>query len=487
MINYTKISSDGPKRKGDMPTISVIIPTYNNGVELRRAILSIMRQDALLNNTCSVEIIIVNDGSNEICSAALYELTKEFTVCRLIQMKQQAGPAAARNTGIRSATGEIIGFLDADDEWPFNKLNTLLPYFQSDAIDVAGGKIKYIIKDGAASINMNFEDAQNSVTHVHLGALLVRKKVFEMGLYFDTTLTFSEDVDWWLRLREHHLGIIITEIITLLYHVHGKNMSINKSMEELQLLQIFHKSIRRREASPNSRYIPQLKDFRVHQNDPLISIILPLYNGKELVVKSLDSVLRQTYSHWELIIVDDGSTDQGADFIAAHYPQAIIIRKKNAGVAAARNTGIQHSKGDIVAFLDQDDEWLPTKLREQWTLLQADPYCSFVTCNQKFICMPGVTLPANFSEKLLEEHRAFVPSALLIRKQALLSVSMFDESLEVSSDFDLIRRLRTAMFKECNADKLLLHKWFHGSNASQNKPVLRNEILGLLYRQIKGR
>ncbi len=101
-------------------------------------------------------------------------------------------------------------------------------------------------------------------------------------------------------------------------------------------------------------------------------------------------------------------------------------------------------------------------------------------------CYEGVVLPANFSEKLLEEHRGFVPSAVLIRKQALLGVNLFDESLEVSSDFDLIRKLRKENYKENNVDSLLLLKWYHGNNASQNKPVLKREILGLLHRQMKG-
>lgn len=469
------------------PEISVVIPTHNNGAELRRALLSIRAQDALILNKCTIEIIIVNDASAPEYTAQLDQLTSEFPACRLLQTGTQSGPAAARNIGILAARGALISFLDADDEWPHDKLSLLLPFFDSKDVDVAGGKIKYIVQDGLPELNMTFEDEQRRITHVHLGALLVRKAVFDQGLLFDTTLTYSEDVDWWLRLREQHTGIVITEATTLHYHVHGKNMSVHKSMEELQLLKILHRSVTRRKKHQSPQLMPQIKDFRINQEDPLISIILPLYNGKHLVRKSLDSVIRQTYTHWELIVVDDGSADDGAAWIAAHYPQATIIRQKNAGVAAARNTGIKHAKGEIIAFLDQDDEWVPSKLREQWDLLKKDPYCGFVTCNQRFICEEGVSLPANFSEKLLEEHRGLVPSALLIRKHALLSVNMFDESLEVSSDFDLIRRLRTAHCKEGNVDQLLLKKWFHGNNASQNKPVMRREILGLLHRQIKGR
>jgi glycosyltransferase involved in cell wall biosynthesis len=471
----------------NLSTISVIIPTHNNGAELRRAILSVVGQQPVALNNYSIEIIIVNDASDPEYLEQLNQLIIDFPICRLLHTEKQSGPAAARNRGILSAHGDFIGFLDADDEWPENKLSILLPYFERKDVGVAGGKIKYLVKDGLPVLNMNYEDDQQRVTHVHLGALLVRKCVFEKDLLFDDSLTYSEDVDWWFRLREKNIGIVITELTTLHYHVHGKNMSVYKNMEELQILKILHKSVQRRKSAFTNQHIPRIKDFRVDQEDPLISIVIPLYNGRNLIKKTLDSVIGQTYLNWELIVVDDGSIDDGADFIALAYPQARIISQKNAGVAAARNTGIQHAKGDVIAFLDQDDEWLPSKLREQWDLLKKDPYCTFVTCNQQYVCNDGVMLPASFSKKIIEEeHRSFIPSALLVRKQALHSINMFDESLEVSSDFDLIRRLRKANFKENNVDKLLLKKWFHGNNASMDVPVMVKELLGLLHKQIKG-
>lgn len=469
-----------------LPKVSIVIPTYNNGYELRRALQSVMVQDAIQNLLCTVEIIIVNDSSDEEYLMLLNSLVSEFPLCTIIHTCKKSGPAAARNLGLQYVTGELIGFLDADDEWPEDKLSNLIPYFISDDIEVAGGKIRYIVEEGN-EVNMNFEDQDSRITHVHLGALLVRKNVFERGITFDSSLSFSEDVDWWFRLREQEVGIVIIEATTLLYYVHGSNMSVNKSLHDLQMLRVFHQSIQRRQAVKNNPYLPQIRDFRIGQEDPLISIIIPLYNGKHLISETLKGVISQTYTHWELIVVDDGSEDGGADFVEQHFPQVNLIRQSNAGVAAARNKGIQHAKNGLIAFLDQDDEWLPTKLREQWEVLKNNPYCAFVTCNQCFICHEGVTLPANFSEKLMEEHRSFVPSAVLIRKPALLGVNLFDESLEVSSDFDLIRKLRKAGYKEKNAEKLLLKKWYHGNNASQNKPLLRNEILGLLHRQIKGK
>ncbi len=468
------------------PGISVVIPTYNNGPEINRAILSILNQDALLAGRCTVEIIIVNDGSDPGFMPALLELPATYPESILIHQEKQSGPAAARNRGIKQASGDFISFLDADDEWPVSKLSLLLPFFDDSHIEVAGGKIKYLLEEGLAPLRMKYEDEENRLTHVHLGATLVRKSVFDKKyFFFNEDLRFSEDVDWWFRLRENNIGIIICDETTLLYHVHGQNMSYEKNIDELKILNILHLSLSRRKNMNTEQKIPQLKDFLVRKDDPLISVVLPLYNGKHLIKNTIDHVIAQTYKNWELIVVDDGSTDGGSDFVRASYPGVTVLRKDNAGVAAARNTGITAANGEFIAFLDQDDEWLPEKLRRQLDLLISDPYCAFVTCNQHFVCQEGVTMPSNFSLKLLEEHRGFVPSALLVRRHALATVKNFDESLIVSSDMELIRQLRGAGFKENNVDELLLKKWFHGENASTETKLMRTEILALLHRQIK--
>lgn len=468
------------------PEISVVIPTFNNGPELFRAVESVAGQNAVRNNQCELDIIIVNDASDSTSLPFLSQLSNRYPQqVRIVHHHVRLGPAAARNTGIKAATGELISFLDADDEWPLDKLTLLLPLFENSDVEVAGGKIKYLIQHGTPEPAINYEDDQRRLTHVHLGALLVRKHIFERQFFFDEGLRFSEDIDWWMRLKEAQVRIVLLEATTLLYHVHGHNMSVSKSVSELQLLKVLHQAVQRRKRNGQISQLPQLNHYRIQREDPLISIVLPLFNGKGLVDKSIESVLAQSYTHWELLVVDDGSTDGGGEYIHHRFPQATVIRQVNAGVAAARNNGISHARGEVIAFLDQDDEWMPGKLRAQWNILKHDPYCTFVTCNQYFECEAGIELPANFSDKLKQEHRALVPSALLIRKHALQYLGNFDESLDVSSDFDLIRRLRKANFQEKNVDRLLLRKWYHGGNASLNKAVLRREILSLLHRQIK--
>lgn len=464
--------------------ISVIVPTHNNGVELVRAIESIVNQEIF--GLYSLEIVIVNDAGDLKYRQQLDALLTTYPSCVLYHTDSQSGPAAARNLGISKARGEIIAFLDADDAWPEGKLLLQLPYMEKEDIDVVGGKVKYVIDPLLTHLNMRFEDEEQRVTHVHLGALMVKKRVFEKGLLFDASLRFSEDVDWWFQIREAQLGICLLEETTLNYFIHGENMSVNKSIQDLQMLKVLHKSLKRRMILENNIPLPTIADFRVLREDPLISIIIPLFNGKDLISKALDSILCQTYTHYQIIVVDDGSTDNGSTFIKEHYPQVELLIQQNAGVAAARNAGIKYAKGNIVAFLDQDDEWLPIKLQAQWEWLKSNPYCAFVTCNQLYKYKEGTVFPANFKKNLLvEEHRSFVPSALLIRKHALTAVDMFDESLEVSSDFDLIRKLRKANFKEANIEALLLWKWYHNNNASMDVPIMVKEMLSILHKQIQ--
>lgn len=98
--------------------------------------------------------------------------------------------------------------------------------------------------------------------------------------------------------------------------------------------------------------------------DPLISVIIPVYNGEQFLHETLDSVFAQTYTNIEVIVIDDGSTDKSAEIIK-RYPAVRYIPQENRGVGKARNTGIKSSSGDYIALLDQDDLWLPEKLKIQ--------------------------------------------------------------------------------------------------------------------------
>lgn len=108
----------------------------------------------------------------------------------------------------------------------------------------------------------------------------------------------------------------------------------------------------------------------------MISVIIPLYNKKESIATALNSVLAQTYQDFEVMVVDDGSTDDGAAVVEGYTdPRIRLIRQANAGVSAARNKGIAEAKGEYVAFLDADDEWMPEFLEEIVALQSEFPEC----------------------------------------------------------------------------------------------------------------
>ncbi len=184
-------------------------------------------------------------------------------------------------------------------------------------------------------------------------------------------------------------------------------------------------------------------------------------------------------------MVDDGSKDNGGDHIAQKYPDIKLITQENHGVSKARNIGIKNSNGELIAFLDQDDEWLPEKISEQWKIMLEDPYCTWVTCNQQFFWGKNVEKPNFFNQDHEMAHRSFVPSSLLIRKHTILDMKGFDEKLEVGSDFDLIIRLRKGNYLEANINEVLLKKWYLGGNASFDQGKNITEILKVLHQKTK--
>lgn len=118
-------------------------------------------------------------------------------------------------------------------------------------------------------------------------------------------------------------------------------------------------------------------------NRPAVSVIVPLYNKRATIARTVDSILAQTHADFELIIVDDGSTDDGADLVERQYDDARIrvVRQTNAGPGAARNRGVELAQAPLISFLDADDEWCPTFLETALATLAAHPDCAAFTAS----------------------------------------------------------------------------------------------------------
>lgn len=218
--------------------VSVIIPSFNAASFLPQALASIERQ-----NYQPLEVIVVDDGSTDETAALVRGLP---TVSRYLYQENK-GPSAARNLGLKSATGEFVAFLDADDEWPTGKLDLQLARFNTEPeLDVVLGRIRYISLEGAEDIDIAFETEDRTLTHVHLGSGIYRRHVFDRVGLFDESLRYSEDVDWFMRAREEDISMVILGDVTLLYQLHAGNMTRQMSSERSNLATVMRRSLERR-------------------------------------------------------------------------------------------------------------------------------------------------------------------------------------------------------------------------------------------------
>lgn len=187
-------------------------------------------------------------------------------------------------------------------------------------------------------------------------------------------------------------------------------------------------------------------------SSPLVSVIIPAYNQSQYLGKAIESVLAQTYTHLETIIVDDGSTDDTAT-VSRHYTSDKRVRyifQENAGLSAARNTGIRHARGKYLTFLDSDDLFLPHKLDILVKRLKREPHLGLTAGQAQPINEDGQPIGSLFDEPLPEDERRLLlgnplhVGSVLLRRSWQEEVGLFDESLRSYEDWDMWLRLALA-------------------------------------------
>jgi glycosyltransferase involved in cell wall biosynthesis len=183
-------------------------------------------------------------------------------------------------------------------------------------------------------------------------------------------------------------------------------------------------------------------------SQPLVSVILPTYNRAWILGEAIESVLAQDYPRMELIVVDDGSTDDTPDLLAAYGDRLRCICQDNSGVSAARNAGIRTARGDLIALLDSDDTWLPGKLTAQVAYFNDHPEALICQTEEIWIRNGVRVNPGKRHRKeagmIFERSLALClvsPSAVMLRKSLLNEVGLFDEDLPACEDYDLWLRI----------------------------------------------
>lgn len=244
-----------------LPFVSVIIPAYNAETYLADAIESILVQNYHL-----LEILVVDDGSSDRTA----EIAKEYGDRIRYIYQKNAGPAAARNAGIKLASGEILGFLDADDLWSKNCLSALVNAFlENPSLQIAQGLIQELQLSEA-----KFEETTPAYHYINLGSALYRRDVFDKIGHFDETMRYGEDVDFFLRAWENNISKKLIKSVSLFYRKHEENMTGGKELVELGFLRIYKKHIERKRKRQDASAslpteLPSLSEYLgVHPSHP---------------------------------------------------------------------------------------------------------------------------------------------------------------------------------------------------------------------------
>lgn len=222
---------------------------------------------------------------------------------------------------------------------------------------------------------------------------------------------------------------------------------------------------------------------------PTVSVVIPAYNAAWCVGKAIDSVLEQDYTERELLVVDDGSSDDTAAVLAGYGSAIRVITQSNGGLSSARNVGILASRGSLVAFLDADDWWMPGKLKRQVELMDSRPDLGFSSTAARVEDTDGRLLNlwvgsgrnGSFLEHLFGSNGA-VPgsgSAVMVRRALFDRVGIFDESLRSLEDIDMWMRLAAAS-SYADIDEPLVVILKRPASMSRNLDVMRESAIRVM-------
>jgi glycosyltransferase involved in cell wall biosynthesis len=218
---------------------------------------------------------------------------------------------------------------------------------------------------------------------------------------------------------------------------------------------------------------------------PLVTVVVPNYNCGRFIAETLNSVFAQTYPYVEVIVVDDGSTDESAAVLQRFQDRVRIVNQKNQGVSVARNRGIQEARGELIAFLDADDVWHPEKLAKQVALFD-NPAVGLVHCALEYIDEAGKTLGTNVTGRRgrVLRHIALLEgtivlaggSTAVVRRACFEKAGFFDPEVSTAADWDMWRRVACQYEIDVVREPLMRYRQRAGS-MHRNVDVFAHDML----------
>jgi len=455
------------------PKVSIVIPVFNGSNYLKKAIDS-----ALAQSYKNIEIIVVNDGSND--KGATEKIAKSYGNKIKYYKKENGGVATALNLGINKMSGEYFSWLSHDDMYYPDKVEKQIEFLEkledkkvvlySNYTILRGTKTTPVVHNHEMLIRKKkyslLRGCVNGIT------VLVPKSIFEEMGEFNPEYRCTQDYHYWQKIQTKYDFVHMEEVlsITRLHRKQDSNVSprvveegdelwINmikkmpddeKVQYENTLYNFYYEIVRFLELTPyvGALYYCKkiLENLEKEYNDkPItfkVSVVMPFYNHPAETINALKSALRQSYKNTEIIIINDGSTEDisGIENLVKQYTNVRLINaEKNAGPAAARNAGIKESTGEYIAFLDSDDEFLENKIERQLSKMVKHnlniSYTSYIkrsgeteiiTRNLK---LTGIVVPLIISDCTIATPTVIVKKSLLTDNDI-----KFNENIRVCED-----------------------------------------------------
>lgn len=217
-----------------------------------------------------------------------------------------------------------------------------------------------------------------------------------------------------------------------------------------------------------------------------VSVIIPMFNAERFISDALDSVLSQTITPGEVIIVDDGSEDDGVAVVAKFEPAVKIVSQENAGAASARQAGANLAAGRLLAFLDADDMWVENALQVRLEVMNANPAIDAVFGGvEQFICE---TAPQNIKDRgkiFTEVEGARHPGCMLIKAEVYRAIGGFNPEFRTGEALDFVSRLDAGNYVSHMMPDLIMRRRIHGSNTVLSAEELHKAYLRALRERIR--
>ncbi|MCS6847222.1 MAG: glycosyltransferase family 2 protein [Anaerolineae bacterium] len=444
--------------------VSVVIPTYNRAELLPEAIASVRQQDYP-----DLEIIVVDDGSTDRTPEVVRALGRDI---HFVRLERNHGVATARNVGVSLASGDAIAFLDSDDLWPPDKLRIQAQRMHMD-VDIVLGKTQLFCRNQSHGA---FTPRDSPFSSILLGSALIRRALFDtdkVGL-FDEALRQHEDLDWFMRVREQRVNIVLHDEVTLHYRLHGNSLTRDDQLrfiaDKTMFLTTFKRSLERRRGMHAANMDPPSRP-----STQGVSVIVPVRNQAQYLAEAIESVLGQTRRPDEIIVVDDGSTDDAMNVALRYAAHIRYVYQPPRGAPTARNRGLGLAAGDVIAFLDADDIWLPAKLEMQLAVLEARPEVDMVFCHaEQFVSEDAQGAVAHIPDRL-RRLPAVYASGMLVRRAAFEQVGLFDKRYVRADVIDWIARARQVGLTEATLPNVLVRRRWHATNLGRMTRSLDNE------------